>query len=182
MRPSVVLANSVASLIVLSSFLHRLVRSLLSALSSSHDAANRDSLAARDSASLSSASVWVLDGGGSASLTVFLRMKVRWRFWDQFCEVWSAAGLLAVCKFGMSPWLQKAQIEVSIGKYMVARVRSSSSVSSGVASCIVLMKSWSISHGSGFSSCMRLLVNRGGRGEWLLCVLVLLLFHPTVVF
>ena len=114
-RPSGVLANKVACRIVLSSFFHRFVRSLLSVVLSSPMAANLDSLAARDSASRSRARLLMLLGGGVGMSGVLLT-KVLCRFLLQFWELVSDAGLLAVCRFGIVWWLQKAQMDVSIGK------------------------------------------------------------------
>ena len=57
------LANNVACRIVLSNFFHLFVRSLLSGALSSSVAANLDSLAAKDSANLSIARLWMFCGG-----------------------------------------------------------------------------------------------------------------------
>ena len=109
-----VLAKSVACLMVLSIFFQRLVLSLLSVSSFSFDAANLDSLAAKDSARRSSASDWLL-GVRSVMFGCCWR-KDLWIFVLQSLAVVSVAGLLGVWRFWMVSWLQKAHRVVSTGK------------------------------------------------------------------
>ena len=98
--------------------------------------ANLFSLAARVCVSLVIASFgsWV---GVLAMLPVICFLC---KFWHHVMAAGSVDGALLVFRLGIVAWLQKAQMVVSIGKYFVAVLQSSSSLPSGLSEAIVLMK------------------------------------------
>ena len=62
------------------------------------------------------------------------------KFWHHVMAAGSVDGALLVFRLGMVAWLQKAQMVVSMGKYFVAVLQSSSSLPSDLSEAIVLMK------------------------------------------